>query len=70
MDVTFDYANRAIPARICEFATNTGIVERPVALPIFITMLLMRANISGQYRGMVEDIDRREALRTAQQARA
>jgi hypothetical protein len=33
-------------------------------------MPLMRANISGQYRGMVEDIDRREALRTAQQARA
>jgi ribosome-associated toxin RatA of RatAB toxin-antitoxin module len=42
----------------------SGIVERPTLLPLFITVPLMRANIADQFRGMVNEIDRREALRT------
>jgi ribosome-associated toxin RatA of RatAB toxin-antitoxin module len=46
----------------------SGIIERPISLPFFITMPLMRANISDQFRGMVKEIERRQALRTGTQA--
>jgi ribosome-associated toxin RatA of RatAB toxin-antitoxin module len=42
----------------------SGIIERPISLPLFITVPLMRANIADQFRGMVREIERREALRT------
>ena len=40
----------------------SGIIERPALLPLFITVPLMRANIADQFRGMVKEIERREAL--------
>jgi ribosome-associated toxin RatA of RatAB toxin-antitoxin module len=46
----------------------SGIIEPSISLPLFITVPLMRANISDQFRGMVKEIERREALRTAKQA--
>ena len=48
----------------------SGIIERPISLPLFITVPLMRANISDQFRGMVKEIERREVLRTGRQAGA
>jgi ribosome-associated toxin RatA of RatAB toxin-antitoxin module len=48
----------------------SGIIERPISLPLFITVPLMRANISDQFRSMVKEIERREALRTGKQAGA
>jgi hypothetical protein len=48
----------------------SGIIERPIALPLFITVPLMRANISVQFRGMAIEIERRKALRTGKQAGA
>jgi carbon monoxide dehydrogenase subunit G len=45
----------------------SGIIEPSIPLPLFITVPLMRANISDQFRGMVKEIERREALRTAKQ---
>jgi ribosome-associated toxin RatA of RatAB toxin-antitoxin module len=44
----------------------SGIIEHPVSLPFFITVPLMRANISDQFRAMVKEIERREALRTGE----
>ena len=41
----------------------SGIIERPSLLPPFIAVRLMRANIAQQFRGMVNEIVRREALR-------
>ena len=41
-----------------------GLIERPALLPLFVTVPLMRANIADQFRGMVNEIERREALRT------
>jgi ribosome-associated toxin RatA of RatAB toxin-antitoxin module len=46
----------------------SGIIEPSISLPLFITVPLMRANISDQFRGMVKEIERREALRTAKHA--
>jgi hypothetical protein len=48
----------------------SGIVERAISLPLVITVPLMRANVSDQFRGMVIEIERREALRTGKQVRA
>jgi len=48
----------------------SGIIERPTSLPLFITVPVMRANISDQFRGMVKEIERREVLRTGRQAGA
>jgi len=47
-----------------------GIIERSISLPLFITVPLMRASISGGFRGMVKEIERRQALRTGKQAGA
>jgi hypothetical protein len=41
----------------------SGTIERPALLPPFISVPLMRANIADQLRGMVEEIERREASR-------
>jgi hypothetical protein len=43
----------------------SGLIEPSIAVPLFITVPLMRANISDQFRGMVREIERREALRSA-----
>ena len=42
----------------------SGVIERPPLLPLFVTVPLMRANIADQFRGMVDEIERREALHT------
>jgi ribosome-associated toxin RatA of RatAB toxin-antitoxin module len=44
----------------------SGIIEVPASLPLFMTMPLMRANISEQFRAMVKEIERREVLRTGE----
>ena len=41
----------------------SGLIERPPLLPLFIAVPLMRADIADQFRGMVKEIERREALR-------
>jgi len=46
----------------------SGIIEPSISLPLFITVPLMRANISDQFRGMVKEIERRETSRTVKQA--
>jgi ribosome-associated toxin RatA of RatAB toxin-antitoxin module len=46
----------------------SGIIEGPGALPHFITAPLIRANIADQFRGMLREVERREALRTERQA--
>ncbi len=46
----------------------SGLIEPSLAVPLFITVPLMRANISDQFRGMVREIERRETLRTATHA--
>ena len=43
----------------------SGLIEPSVPVPLFITVPLMRANISDQFRGMVHEIERRESLRGA-----
>ena len=48
----------------------SGMIEPSISLPLFITVPLMRANISDQFRAMVKEIERREALRTGKQAGA
>jgi hypothetical protein len=48
----------------------SGIIERPISLPLIITVPLMRANMSDQFRGMVKEMERREALRTGKHAGA
>lgn len=40
----------------------SGIIEPSISLPGFITVPLMRANISAQFQGMVKEIERRAAL--------
>jgi len=42
----------------------SGVIDRPTLLPLFISVPLMRAKIAEQFRGMVDEIERREALRT------
>ena len=42
----------------------SGLIERPTLLPLFVAVPLMRANIADQFRGMVREIERREAMRT------
>lgn len=46
----------------------SGVIERPISLPLFITVALMRLNISDQFRAMVREIERRESLRTSKQS--
>jgi ribosome-associated toxin RatA of RatAB toxin-antitoxin module len=46
----------------------SGIIEPFISLPLFITVPLMRANISDQFLDMVKEIERRETLRTVKQA--
>ncbi len=48
--------------------TWDGIVEAP-GLPPLIGELVMRANIEDQFRGMVEEIERREAARREREAK-
>jgi ribosome-associated toxin RatA of RatAB toxin-antitoxin module len=48
----------------------SGIIERPMSLPLFVTVPLMRANIADQFRAMVREIERREASRIARQVAA
>src|SRR5258706_12022205 len=43
----------------------SGIVEPSTSLPLFITVPLMRATVSDQFRGMVKEIERRQTSRTA-----
>lgn len=43
----------------------SGIIESSISLPLFITVPLMRANISDQFHGIVKEIERRESLRSA-----
>jgi len=47
-----------------------GLIEPSLPVPLFITVPLMRANISDQFGGMVKEIERREALRAANRASA
>ena len=42
----------------------SGLIERPPLLPQIIAVPMMRADIGDQFRGMVKEIERREALRT------
>lgn len=46
----------------------SGVIEPSISLPLFITVPLMRAAISDQFRGMVREIERRESLRAAKEA--
>ena len=46
----------------------SGVIDRPAMLPAFITVPLMRTDIADQFRGMVKEIERRQALVTGQQA--
>jgi ribosome-associated toxin RatA of RatAB toxin-antitoxin module len=46
----------------------SGIIERPSALPLFITVPLLRSNIADQFHGMIREIERREAVRMLRQA--
>jgi hypothetical protein len=48
----------------------SGLIEPSLPVPLFITVPLMRANISDQFNGMVKEIERREALRAANRASA
>lgn len=41
----------------------TGLIAPELALPGFVTTFLMRANVEDQFRGMVQEIERRERLR-------
>lgn len=43
----------------------SGLIEPSLSMPFFITVPVMRANISDQFRGMVSEIERREAMRKA-----
>jgi ribosome-associated toxin RatA of RatAB toxin-antitoxin module len=45
----------------------SGYIEPSLPVPLFITVPLMRSNISDQFRGMVAEIERRETLRVAKQ---
>ena len=47
----------------------SGLIEPSLPVPNFISMPLLRANIRDQFRGMVREIERREALRTENRAR-
>ncbi len=47
--------------------TWTGIIEA-LAMPPLLGELVMRSNIEDQFRGMVQEIDRRQALRRAREA--
>jgi ribosome-associated toxin RatA of RatAB toxin-antitoxin module len=47
----------------------SGLIEPAISLPPFITVPLMRENISDQFLGMVKEIERREALRAVKHAR-
>jgi len=47
----------------------SGLIEPSFPVPTFISMPLLRANIRDQFRGMVREIERREALRTENRAR-
>ena len=46
----------------------SGIIEPSTSMPLFITVPLMRATVSDQFRGMVKEIERRETSRTAKRA--
>lgn len=48
----------------------SGLIEPALPVPLFISMPLLRANIKDQFRGMVREIERREALRAANRASA
>lgn len=41
----------------------TGLIEPAFSLPAFIGVPLIRSNIEDQFRGMVDEIERRDALR-------
>jgi hypothetical protein len=47
----------------------SGLIEPSLPVPLFISMPLLRANIRDQFRGMVREIERREALRAENRAR-
>lgn len=44
----------------------SGLIEPSIPVPLFITVPLMKANIANQFRGMVKEIERREAARKSQ----
>jgi ribosome-associated toxin RatA of RatAB toxin-antitoxin module len=46
----------------------SGLIEPSIPVPPFMTVPLMRENISNQFRGMVNEIDRRETQRKAKLA--
>lgn len=46
----------------------SGIIEPSTSLPVFITVPLMRATVSDQFRGMVKEIERRQTSRAAKSA--
>jgi ribosome-associated toxin RatA of RatAB toxin-antitoxin module len=41
----------------------TGLIAPALALPDFVTRYLMRANVEDQFRGMVQEIERRDDVR-------
>lgn len=41
----------------------TGLIEPAISLPAFIGVPLIRSNIEDQFRGMIDEIERRDALR-------
>jgi ribosome-associated toxin RatA of RatAB toxin-antitoxin module len=43
----------------------SGFIEPALSIPLFITVPIMRANLTDQFRGMVFEIERRDALRRA-----
>jgi hypothetical protein len=45
--------------------TWSGLIEPERPLPPLIGELVMRANVTDQFRGMVEEIERRQARREA-----
>ena len=65
-----DGAYRIEPRGAGQFLlTWKGVVEA-LAMPPLIGELLMRANVEDQFRGMVREIERRDALRRERQAEA
>ena len=46
--------------------TWTGVIEA-LSMPPLLGELVMRSNIEDQFRGMVQEIDRRQALRRARE---
>jgi carbon monoxide dehydrogenase subunit G len=56
------YRIEAIDARVDRYVLHfTGNIEPDTSVPAFIAVPLMRANIEDQFRGMITEIERRDA---------